>query len=235
MVRSAKPYAKKIFSLALLFNAVLSFEYCAQILAGFYAANPYWKPYPPFIFDGSMFWLMLPVAAINFFPAVSTGQTKCGRLWFHHYVYGVAVAAIAIGSLLIFTPVPLLDLFTKDITDFYINLGRFFVLGGLTLVLDDLPDVAGVMKKSLSYLKLKAYQGRKALHATQLVLGFVAVYFCFAIVAHMVIEPRGLTLANSILVGTLLVTSLTAFASVKRKIWLNLKPNGTSAAAEVEC
>src|SRR3972149_9011899 len=165
MVKSVMPYGKKIFSLALLFNAVLTFEYAVQILAGFYTAYPYWKPFPPFIFDGSMFWVIIPAAIINFFPAVSTGQTRCSRLWFHHYVYGFVVAAIAAASLLIFTPVPLIDLFTRDITDVGINIGRFFVLGGLTMVLDDLPDVSGVLKKSLTYMKVKAYHGRKALHA----------------------------------------------------------------------
>jgi hypothetical protein len=229
------PYGKKIFSLALLFNAVLTFEYAVQILAGFYRAYPYWKPYPPFIFDGSMFWAIIPVAIIIFFPAVSTGQTKCGRLWFHHYVYGFVVAAIAAALLLIFTPVPLLDLFTKNITDVYINIGRFFVLGGLTLVLDDLPDVSGVLRKFLSYVKLKAYQGRRALHAVQLVLGFVSLYFCLAVIAYIVIEPLGFTLANVILVGTLLVTTLTSFASVKRRIWLNVKPDELVATTESRC
>ena len=229
------PYGKKIFSLALLFNAVLTFEYAVQILAGFYAAYPYWKPYPPFIFDGSMFWVILPVALINFFPAVSMGQTKCSRLWFHHYVYGFVVAAIAAASLLIFTPVPLIDLFTRDITDVGINIGRFFVLGGLTLVLDDLPDVSGVLKKSLTYMKVKAYHGRKALHAVHLVLGVVSLYFLLAVIAHMFIEPRGFTLANVILVGTLLVTTLTAFASVKRRIWLNVEPYEPVAMTESRC
>ena len=235
MVKSVMPYGKKIFSLALLFNAVLTFEYAIQILAGFYTAYPYWKPYTPFIFDGSMFWVIIPVAIINFFPAVSTGRTRCSRLWFHHYVYGFMVATIAAASLLIFTHVPLLDLFTKNITDVNINIGRFFVLGGLTLVLDDLPDVSGVMKKSLNYMKLKAFQGRKALHTVHLVLGFVSLYFFLAVTVHIMIEPQGFTLANLILVATLLVTSLTAFATVKRKIWLNVQPDNPEFTTEAKC
>jgi hypothetical protein len=239
MVKSVMPYVKKIFSLALLFNAVLTFDYAIQILAGFYASYPYWKPYPPYIFDGAMFWIIIPIALINFFPAVSTGQTKCSRLFFHHYVYGFVVAAIAAISLLVFlllsSTYSLFDLFTRDIADVNINLGRFFVLGGLTMILDDLPDVAGVMKKSLSYLKLKAYRGRRALHVVQLVFGFVSLYFCLAIVVHIVIDPQGFTLANVILIGTLLVTTLTAFATVKRRTWLNLKPDDPAAATESRC
>ena len=235
MAKSYMPYLKKIFSLALLFNAVLTFEYAVQILAGFYRAFPYWKPYPPYIIDGSMFWLIIPVAIINFFPAVSTGQTRCSRLWFHHYVYGFAVAIIAAVALLIFTPIPMIDLFTKNITDVNINAGRFFVLGGLTLVLDDLPDVSRIFKKSLSYLKLKAYRGRRALHVVQLAMGFVSFYFFLAVTAHIVIEPQGFTLANVILVGTLLVTSLTALATVKRRTWLNMKPDEPDLKTETKC
>jgi hypothetical protein len=222
MDTSKMRYAKKVFSLALLFNAFLTLEYAVQILFGFYSSYPNWRPFPPFIFNGSIFWAIIPTAVINFFPAVSTGQTKCGRLWFHHYVYGLVVAMVAGGSLLIFTSIPPLDLFTRNITDVNVNIGRFFVLGGLTLVVDDLPDVSGLIRKFTNYLKSNAYKRRKALHLAQLILGFVSLYICSAIVGYILIDNRGFTLANSILIGTLLVTSLTSFASVQRRIWLDM-------------
>ncbi len=215
-------HAKKLFSLALLFNAILTLEYAIQILACYYAAYPSWKPFPPLLSVGSLFWVLIPAAAINFFPAASTGQTKCGRLWFHHYVYGIVIAMIAGGSLLIFTSIPPLDIFTKNITDVNVNVGRFFVLGGLTLVIDDLPDISTFVRKFIDYLKLMAYKYRKILHAAQLIFGFVSLYFCLALLATIVIYPQALTLANSILVGTLLVTSLTSFASFRRRTWLDL-------------
>lgn len=216
------PYAKKLFSLALLFNAVLTLEYAIQILAGYYQSYPNWKPFPPFIVVGSFFWIIIPVAILNFFPAVSTGQTRCGRLWFHHYVYGLAVALTAGGALMIFTSIPLVDLITKNITDVSVNVGRFFVLGGLTLVIDDLPDVSKLVKKFLDNLKLKAFRSRKVLHGAQLPFCIISMYFCLSVVAHMMFYPQGFTLANMIFVGTLLVTSLTSLASFRRKIWLKL-------------
>jgi hypothetical protein len=227
MVSSVMPYAKKLFSLALLFNAVLTLEYAIQILTSFYRYYPVWKFFPPLIFDGSLFWLLVPVALLNFYPAVSTGQTKCSRLWFHHYVYGFAIAVVAGVLLLAFTSVPIIDLISRDIPNISINVGRFFVLGGLTLVIDDLPDMSRGLKRSLGYLKLKAYQTRKLLHAVQLVFGFVALYFCIGVIAHIYIRPSAFTLANIILMGTLLVTFLTAVISFKRKIWLNIKPDET--------
>jgi len=222
------PYAKKIFSIAVLFNVVLTFEYAVQILVQFYSVYPSWRPFPPFIVDGSVFWAIIPVAIITSFPAVSIGQTKCGRLWFHHYVYGLVVAVISTVALIFFASISLIDVFTKYITDLNVNVGRFFVLGGITLVLDDLPDVSGNAKRILNYLKSKAYRNRKTLHALQLVVGIVSLYFCLAVTAHLLIYPQAFTLANSILVGTLLVTSLTAVATVQRKTWLNLRPPTTS-------
>ena len=235
MVNAVLPYAKKLFSLTLLFNAILTLEYAFQILMGYYTSYPHWRPFPPIIFDGSTFWAIVPVALINFFPAVSTGQTKCGRLWFHHYVYGFILAIIAVVYLWLFTPYPLLDIFIKDITNAYVNAGRFFILAGLTLVIDDLPDVTGILKRFLSYLKLKAYQGRKVLHVAQFVLGFVPLYFFVGVVIHILSYPYDFTLANSILLGTLAVTSLTAFASVKRKIWLNIKPDDRETSVKPKC
>jgi hypothetical protein len=224
MVNSLMPYGKKMFSLALTFNAILTFVYGIEILAGFYASYPYWKPFPPFIFDGSLFWVIIPASIINFFPAVSTGKVETGRIWFHHYVYGFIVAIISTTSLMLFTSVPLLSLFTTNITDVNVNIGRFFILGGLTLVLDDLSDVSGIFSRLLRFLKLKAYQNRRTVHFLQLIMGFVSLYFSLAVSANLALRPEEVTLANVILIGTLLVTSLTAFGSVKRKIWLNIKP-----------
>jgi hypothetical protein len=223
MENTANPYAKKIFSLALLFNSVLTLQYAFQILAGFYSSYPLWKPFPPLIIDGSLFWGMIPVSILNFYPAISVGQAKCSRLWFHHYVYGIAVFMIALASLLIFTSVSFPDLFAKNITDININVGRFFMLGGLTMIIDDLPDVSGSIKNLLRRLKSTGYHNRGWLHRVQLLMGVVAVYFCLAVMGHMIIEPAAVTLANTILVGTLLVTSLTSIASFKRRVWLNLK------------
>jgi hypothetical protein len=155
--------------------------------------------------------------------AAYIGKVHTGRLWFHHYVYGFAVLLSSFVWIILFTPVSLLSLFTINTTNVAVNVGRFFVLGGLALVIDDLPDVSKTVERSLTWLKLKAYEARKILQVVQFLLGFACVYLLLAISVYLVQSPHWVTPANFILISTLTVTALTSFVSVKQKIWLNLK------------
>jgi hypothetical protein len=222
MSRIVAIYGKKLFSLALIFNSLLTIVYAIGLLSAFYVLYPGWKPYYPYVVNGQLFWILIPAALINIFPCVNIGKVDTGRLWFHHYVYGFIVLAISAALTAFFAPSAILTLFTADTTDLCINIGRFFILGGLTLVIDDLPDVSKKLKSALRSAKSKAQQNGKILHAIQLVMGFVSLYFFVAIAIYLPQHPREVTLANAILLGTLLVTSLTSFASVIRKDWLSI-------------
>jgi hypothetical protein len=227
MNRVASVYGKKLFSLTLIFNSLLSIVYAIGVLAVFYANLPSWKPFWPYLVDGNLFWVVIVASIINIFPATIFGRVKTGRIWFHHYVYGFFVSASTATLLILFTSVSLLTLFTTNITDISVNVGRFFILGGLTLVLDDLPDVSRVTASFTGWLKSKAYQTRKIIHAVQCLMGLVSLYFFASVSTWIANYPQEATLANLILVGTLLITSLLSFVSVKRKIWLNIKPEQT--------
>lgn len=216
-------YGKKLLGLTLIFNSLLCISYAIGLLAGFYAEN--WELYPPFLLNGNLVWLLIAASIVNIFPAACIGKVKTGRLWFHHYVYGFAVWFLSTALLMMFTSISLVTLFTGNITDLGINVGRFFILGGMVLVLDDLPDVSRVTASAVNWLKTKAYQGRKLINAVQFLMGFVFLYFFFAISAWMAVNSWGVTIANFIFVVTLLVASLTSFMSVKRKIWLRITPN----------
>src|SRR5512135_3371775 len=134
-------YGKKLFSLALIFNSLLTIVYAIGLLSAYYVLYPGWKPYYPYILNGQIFWLIIPAALLNIFPVVNIGKVDTGRLWFHHYVYGFLVTALAIASTAFFAPSAILMLFTMDSTDLGLNIGRFFILGGLTLLIDDMPDI----------------------------------------------------------------------------------------------
>ncbi len=216
-------YGKKLFSLTLIFNSLLCISYAIGLLAGFYVDH--WELYSPFLLDGNLFWLVILASVVNIFPAAYIGKVKTGRLWFHHYVYGFLVWFASTALLMVFTSVSLLSLFTANITDLSINVGRFFILGGMVLVLDDLPDVSRVTASALNWLKTKAYQGRRLIHAVQFLMGFVSLYFSLVVSAWIAVNPEWATVANFIFVATLLVASLTSFMSVKRKIWLRITPN----------
>ena len=59
---------KKIFSIALIFNSLISIACVAGIIYGYYMAYPYWQPYSPFLLNGNIFWIALAAALINIFP-----------------------------------------------------------------------------------------------------------------------------------------------------------------------
>ncbi len=213
---------RKLFSLVLTFNCLLCIVYAIGLLTGLYEAN--WKLYPPYLVDGSLFWMIILASIVNIFPAISVGRVKMGRLWFHHCVYGFGVLVLSAITLEMSTTVPLVSLFTARNTSLAINVGRFFVLGGFTLVLDDFADISERLRSVLSVLKSKAYQARKIIYATQCLTGLLSFYIFVCVSLYIAPNPARATLGNFILAGTLLVTSLTSFGGLKRKIWLNITP-----------
>ncbi|MCX8150213.1 MAG: hypothetical protein N3D85_01730 [Candidatus Bathyarchaeota archaeon] len=223
MKSPALVYGRKLFSIALIFNALVCIVYSIGLLTGFYTAN--WQLYSPFIFDGNVFWALIAVSIINIFPAAFIGQVKTGRLWFHHYIYGFLVLSMAIGFLVLFTSVSLLTLFTANITDLAVNVGRFFVLGGLALVLDDLADVSRYTAKFLCHIKSIACKGRRIIHIAQAVLSVVCLYITVGVSAAVIHNNEWATASNFIFIGTLIITIITSFWSLKRKVWYHLTPN----------
>ena len=213
---------RKLFSLVLTFNCLLCIAYAIELLAGFYEAN--WKLFPPYLVDGSLFWTVILASIVNIFPAMSVGRVKTGRLWFHHFVYGFMVLVLSAIMLKISTSVPLVSLFTARNTSLAINVGRSLVLGGSTLVIDDFADISKRLRSVLSVLKSKAYQARKIIHATQCLTGLLSFYIFVCVSLYIALYPARATLGDFILAGTLLVTILTSFGGLTRKIWLNITP-----------
>src|SRR5512142_1510948 len=139
-------YCKKVFSLALIFNSLLTVVFAMGLLASYYTLFPQWTPYPPFIVDGKLFWILIPAALFNIFPCVNIGKVHTGRLWFHHYVYGFLVIIAAVVAAAFILPSGLASLLIIYTTDTGVNAGRFLILGGVTLILDDLADVSQTLQ-----------------------------------------------------------------------------------------
>jgi hypothetical protein len=222
MHRAISVYGRKIFSVALIFNALLTIFFAVGLLWGFYIQN--WKLYPPYLLNGNLFWLVISAAVINIFPAAYMGRVHTGRLWFHHYVYGFFVLIASLIWLAFFTPFSILIVFFVNTTNFSVNLGRFFFLGGLTLVLDDLPDVHSVTWRGLKWLKSKAHQIKEIMHILQFIMGIIALSFLVIVSLSISQRPQWITTANFLQIGTLFVTAVTSFGSVKLKVWLKLEP-----------
>jgi hypothetical protein len=221
--RAISVYGRKILGIFLIFNALVTISYAVGILSGYYAAYPHWEPFAPYVHSGALFWLLIVAAILNIFPSANFGKVHTGRLWFHHYVYGFFVMFLSAVWIMLGTSVSLLNMFLINSTNLSVNVGRFFMLGGLSLVLDDLPDVNRLTFRWVRWLKAKACQARKFLHIAQLAMGFVGLYFAAAITIFVIDNPQWLTAANLVLIETLVVTVFTSFGSAIGKIWLKLK------------
>jgi hypothetical protein len=217
MHRIISVYGRKIFSVTLIFNALLTITCSVGLLWGLYTQN--WRIFEPYLANGNLYWIVVIAAIVNIFPAASVGKVHTGRLWFHHYVYGFFVIIASSLWIIFFTSVSILTIFLINSQNLAVNVGRFFFLGGVTLVLDDLPDVHRVTFTGLRWLKAKAHQARTALQIIQFALGIGTLYVFVTVVLSITNEPQWVTPANFIQMGTLLVTALTCFASVKHRVW----------------
>jgi hypothetical protein len=211
---------KKTFSLSLVFNALLTIACCVGVLAGYYWFYRGWQPFPPYLLSGHLFWVAITAAAINVFPSALVGRKlHTGRFLFHHYFYGILVLICAAVYVVLFTSESLLTIFLVNNTDVSVNVGRFFLLGGLTLLLDDLPDANKHLERGLNWLKAKALRAEKAIVAVQLATGAVSLYVCAAVFLGVLASPSELTVANVLLIGTVFVTGVTSFIFVKQRVW----------------
>lgn len=226
LVSRAVRFGRKFVSLALIFNSLLSIAYAVGLLTGYHVYG--WKLYPPYLVDGAFFWVLIIASIVNIFPSATIGQVKIGRLWFHHYVYGFFVSGLSAISVLVFTSVPLLNLFTITTNNPIVNVCRFFFLGGITLVLDDLPDLSKGLENFLSLLKSKAYQQRNIIHLFQYAVGLLCFYLFAAVLCYITQRPQEATLANIILTATLLVTWLVSFGAAVKKVWLHITAENAS-------
>jgi hypothetical protein len=224
MAGSVRVILKKIYSVALIFNSLITVACVAGILSGFYMTYPYWRPYAPFLIDGNLFWIAIAAGVINIFPSATIGRAlHTGRFLFHHYVYGFFVLVSSSAFVTAFTSIPLPSLFIVQSTSIGVNAGRVCFLAGLALFLDDLPDVSKRVESILNRIKTKAYQIRKSLHILQFITGGFALYCCISIVLSTIVNSNQ-ALPNSFVIVSLTVTSITSFGCVKRKTWLKITP-----------
>lgn len=216
---------KKIFSVSLVFNALLTIACAVSILSGVYLYYPGWKPFEPYLLDGGFYWFAIAGAIINIYPSAMVGRKlHTGRFLFHHYFYGIIVIAAAALYIVFFTPVSLLTLFLGFNETIEVNIGRFFILGGLALLLDDLPDASKRIEGHLNWMKNKAIQVPRVIGLLQAITGGFTFYVSATLLWGMVNVPEWRVLANFIVLGTTLISAVTSFAILARQFWHNVEP-----------
>jgi len=216
---------KKIFSVSLVFNVLLTIGCTVGIFGGFYGYYHNWHPFVPYLINGNLLWVVIAAAVINIFPSAGLGRSlHTGRFLFHHYFYGFMVLFFSAVYVTFFTPVSLLNIFLVNNTSVQVNLGRFFILGGWTLVLDDLPDVHTKLDSGLNWLKCKVGQAGRFVSAVQLAAGAVSFYVFAAITISVYNTPEYVTVANFLVIGSFFITSITSFVFVRRQVWQKIAP-----------
>jgi hypothetical protein len=224
-MRQSWVIAKKLFSLSLIFNALLTICFATSVLANLYGYAHSLQPFAPYLITGNLFWVAIVAAVINIFPSAALGRSlHTGRVLFHHYFYGFIVLLCAVGYVVLFLPVSLFNLFFVFDTSIAVNVGKFFILCGITLVLDDLPDVSKPIESALNHLKLTVGKRGRLVSMIHFFCGAVSLYIFAAVALAMYYNPQWVTLANSLCAGTLFITAVTSFIFVRRQVWQKIKP-----------
>jgi hypothetical protein len=214
---------RKIFSVSLVFNALLTIGSLVGILSGYYWYFHDWEPFTPYLLSGHILWIGIVASIINIFPSAAIGRSlHTGRFLFHHYLYGFIVLACAMLYVVIFVPVSLLNLFFVDNTSVAVNFGRFFILGGLALVIDDLPDVSTHIENALNHLKFLTGEKGRIVTIIHLVCGAFSLYIFVAIALSMYYKAEWVTLANFIVAISMFITGITSFIFVRRNVWMKI-------------
>jgi len=227
--------AKKILSLALTFNSIISIISVGNILGGSYTIGPLgrpYSPYSPYNLHGSLFGIVILTAFLNIIPSRMIGKVHIDRFLFHHYFYGFLAMISSISLIASLWPGSLTSVLTPTSTSaslsfqglvFYTDL--FFLYGGLTLFLDDLPDVSLRLNKVLSRLKGRAQKSSKTLQFVHLCGSLITIYVSLALFAWFIEGYRWLKdlpmwfWSHAITVLSLLINGSWGLKVTKKKIW----------------
>ena len=223
---------RKILSLALIFNSLVSLVSVANLLVAFYFNAYAWQPYSPYLINGSLFWFTILTAILNIVPAKIIGKVNLKRILFHHYVYGFLASSISLLLIAFFAPTYLFVLLMPSLgfqmSGFQIMpvyAALVCVYGGLTLIIDDINDVSQKISRTLDKIKVRASRSGKVLQTLHLLSSIISFYVVVCIVLwcteHGVWMKTGFAvdLSHIVFVTSLFITSLWGLKAVKAKIW----------------
>jgi hypothetical protein len=147
-----------------------------------------------------------------------------GRFLVHHYFYGFLVMVAASVYITFFTPASLFTVFLGFNESVNVNIGKFFLLGGFALLLDDLPDASARIERILNLMKNNVCQIPRFIEAVQIIADIGSLYLATSILWGIINVPAWMTLANYITCFSTLITAVTSFIFIGRRFWHNIDP-----------
>ncbi len=225
-----KVFGKKILSLALMLTCLIALISVENTLLGYYRARPWRQPYSPYLLDGSLLWFAMLTAVLNIFPSRMIGKVRIGRVFFHHYVYGfltMVISTLFIAFLIRDSVVPLFTLPTVGSNFQTITLYTefFFMFGGPTLLLDDLPDMSMTVNRALNQMMEKVRNSAAVVQSVHLGSSLITLYvslavFSWFIEGYVSMSQRPLwSLSYLIFMVSLLINSVWGIIATKKQIW----------------
>ncbi|MEM2111715.1 MAG: hypothetical protein QXX08_07545 [Candidatus Bathyarchaeia archaeon] len=230
--------ARKTLGLTLIFNSLVSLASVSNILISFYFNGCTWKPFSPYLIDGSLFWFTILTAFLNIAPAKLIGKVDMKRVLFHHYVYGFMSIFTSLLLVALFAPAYIFILLTPyqgfQTTGFQlipIYAGLFFMYGGLTLVVDDIYDMPIKMGRIFDKLKMKMFKLSDFVQSLHFCSSFASIYVTIS-AAIWYFENRFWlknwplwNIAHIVFISNLFVTSVWGLKIVRGKLWFNTLKN----------
>ena len=214
------PLGGRTLSLALIFNSLVCFFFVTGLINGIYTAN--WKVYQPYLLSGGFFWAIIIGSLLTILLALNISQKTYSSRSPYGMIFGATIFAVSLISLSIFTPLSITGIFTSNTTDIAINMGRFFLLSGIAMILVQFPTQ---LKKHGFNIKSEFFAensfARKALYWLQLGIGVISMYIFIAVVLYMTTYQKTDIAANYILSCVVLIIGITSFAATAQKSWLN--------------
>ncbi|RLI33890.1 hypothetical protein DRO56_00625 [Candidatus Bathyarchaeota archaeon] len=210
--RFSKRLFKKILSLAVSFNSLMAAASAGRNLLDFYLCGGGWRPYSPYLLDGNLLWAAVLSSLVNIRSSVKIGKVRIKRILFHHYVWGFIVLIISSLLLLWHYSLSPLQLFTEVYFtgDYRIFVFAFLIMGGITLILDDLQDIRP-LNGLLTRLSINPKNHVRALRVAKYLFHTLSIYISLSILLWLLDHPWRLDPSWVVYIGSLFINGLLGF------------------------
>ncbi len=211
---------RKALSLALIFNFIASLISSLSILYSHYLGKSHEELYKPYLADGSLFWFVVLTSVLNIVPARMLGKVNIRRILFHHYVYGFLSIFI---SVILSILLSLLHVSNFQYSQSFIILLLYW---GITLIIDDMPDVSPIILRILNRIKKEVYKMDKMIAKVHLISSFISTYVATCIFLwyfgnnFLAGNYPLLDFTYSLFIVNLFITALYGLKTAKKGIWL---------------